>query len=437
MKTNNKNIYPCSFETEKILIIYIIQNQKISKELIYNININDFFFKNNKNIFFIIKKLLKNQKNINIINIKNELHKLNLINSIYYIESLQKHNKLKININDYYIIIKEKSTLRKIIKLSFQIIKQSIYNEFNKINNLTNKIIFLINKIKKKNNINELLICNQLKQTINNIENLYKKKSNITGISSGFYKIDKITSGFQKSDLIIIAGRPSMGKTTFLINLIENFIKNYNQSIIFFSIEMSIDQLIMKIMSLISKIKLQKIKTGTLTKKDWNQLFNCVIYLSKKKIFIIDKGNMDTNNIEITCEKILNKHKKIGLIIIDYIQLIQNKNHNDNRTVEMSKISRSLKLLAKKINSPIIAISQLNRNLEYRINKRPIMSDIRESGSIEQDADLIMFIYRDEVYNKKHNNSNLCEIIISKQRNGPTGTVYLTFLPEYSKFNNI
>lgn len=437
MKTNNKNIYPCSFETEKILIIYIIQNQKISKELIYNININDFFFKNNKNIFFIIKKLLKNQKNINIINIKNELHKLNLINSIYYIESLQKHNKLKININDYYIIIKEKSTLRKIIKLSFQIIKQSIYNEFNKINNLTNKIIFLINNIQKKNNINELLICNQLKQTINNIENLYKKKSNITGISSGFYKIDKITSGFQKSDLIIIAGRPSMGKTTFLINLIENFIKNYNQSIIFFSIEMSIDQLIMKIMSLISKIKLQKIKTGTLTKKDWNQLFNCVIYLSKKKIFIIDKGNMDTNNIEITCEKILNKHKKIGLIIIDYIQLIQNKNHNDNRTVEMSKISRSLKLLAKKINSPIIAISQLNRNLEYRINKRPIMSDIRESGSIEQDADLIMFIYRDEVYNKKHNNSNLCEIIISKQRNGPTGTVYLTFLPEYSKFNNI
>jgi replicative DNA helicase len=275
-----------------------------------------------------------------------------------------------------------------------------------------------------------------LASTVNKVEALFEADSPITGAASGFDEFDRMTSGLQPSDLIVVAGRPSMGKTTFAMNMAEYVGMKSNKPVLIFSMEMPSEQLGMRILASLGRIELQKLRTGQLNDSDWPRLSSAVGLISSRKIFIDDTPALSPNDMRARARRVAREHGDLGLIVIDYLQLMQIPGLNENRTAEISEISRSLKSLARELSVPLIALSQLNRSLEQRMDKRPLMSDLRESGAIEQDADLIVFIYRDEVYHKENAEKGVAEIIIGKQRNGPTGTVRLTFLGQYSRFEN-
>lgn len=263
-------------------------------------------------------------------------------------------------------------------------------------------------------------------------------KPELPGLASGFYDLDSLTQGFQKSDLIIVAGRPSMGKTAFVLNITENILKNYKLPIIFFSLEMSKEQLIYRLLSSDTGISQTRLKLGNLYKEDWNKLKNSIQTYSKLPFILNDEANITISEIRSKIKKIIFEQTHIGLIVIDYLQLLLNsKIKVDNRVQELSQITRSLKGLAKEFQIPIIALSQLSRNVENRINKRPILSDLRESGSIEQDADLVLMLYRENYYNLTTEKVVPAEIIIAKHRNGPLGIVKLSFQIDPTKFFNI
>ncbi|MBT6207699.1 MAG: replicative DNA helicase, partial [Francisellaceae bacterium] len=280
------------------------------------------------------------------------------------------------------------------------------------------------------------IIANILARTVEKIEELYESDDPITGASTGFKELDELTSGFQKADLVIVAGRPSMGKTTLAMNIAEYMGMKTDKSILIFSMEMPSEQLAMRMLSSLGRIELQKLRTGRLTDGDWPRVSSAISMMSEKKILIDDSAALSPVEVRARARRAVKDHGELGVIVLDYLQLMRVPGTSENRTGEISEISRSLKALAKELNVPVIALSQLNRGLEQRPDKRPMMSDLRESGAIEQDADLIIFIYRDEVYNKESSNKGSAEIIVAKQRNGPIGTVKLTFLGQYSRFEN-
>ena len=270
------------------------------------------------------------------------------------------------------------------------------------------------------------------------IDELSRSEKSIIGLPSGFIDLDKMTSGFQNGDLIIVAGRPSMGKTSFAMN-IATYVASLEakKTVLIFSMEMPGDQLAMRLFASMTRIGQNKIRTGKgLTEDDWNSISSTVGVFSNIRMFVDDTAALTPVELSARARRISRMHGDIGLIVIDYLQLMQVSGFRENRTAEITEISRSLKALAKELNAPVIALSQLNRSLEMRQNKRPVMSDLRESGAIEQDADLILFIYRDEVYNEDSSDKGKAEIIIGKQRNGPIGKVDLTFLGQYTLFEN-
>ena len=265
---------------------------------------------------------------------------------------------------------------------------------------------------------------------------LYHKEGSITGASTGFSDFDEMTSGMQPSDLIIVAGRPSMGKTTFAMNIAEHVAIKEQVPVAVFSMEMPGEQLAMRMISSLGRIDQHHVRTGKLEDDEWPRITSAMTILSETKLYIDDTPAMSPTEVRARCRRLARENDgQLGLIVLDYLQLMQSPGA-ENRVNEISEISRSLKSLAKELNVPVIALSQLNRSLEQRPNKRPVMSDLRESGAIEQDADLIVFIYRDEVYNKDTTDKGTAEIIIAKQRNGPIGTTRLTFLGQYTRFEN-
>jgi replicative DNA helicase len=285
-----------------------------------------------------------------------------------------------------------------------------------------------------------------LTETIDNIQRLYEKKEHITGQPSGFFDLDKLTAGFQPSDLIIIAGRPSMGKTAFALNIAQYAAIHAEQArpVVIFSLEMSKEQLVTRLLCSEARVDASRLRTGHLVESDWNKLTSAAGALHDAKIFIDDTPAISVMEMRAKSRR-LKSEKGIGMIVVDYLQLMRGGSNSESRQQEISEISRSLKALAKELNVPVVALSQLNRGLESRTDKRPMMSDLRESGAIEQDADVIMFVYREAVYCEKCKNRELvcdenhernAEIVIGKQRNGPIGTVNLTFMGEYTKFEN-
>ncbi|HHJ19438.1 MAG TPA: replicative DNA helicase, partial [Gammaproteobacteria bacterium] len=258
----------------------------------------------------------------------------------------------------------------------------------------------------------------------------------IVGVPSGYDDLDNMTSGLQAGDLIIVAGRPSMGKTSFAMNIAEYAAMRGDGAVAVFSMEMPGEQLALRMLSSMGRINQQRLRTGKLKDEDWPRLTSAVELLANQPLFVDDTGGLTPTELRARSRRLVREHKKLSLIVIDYLQLMQVPGSKENRATEISEISRSLKGLAKELKVPVIALSQLNRSLEQRPNKRPVMSDLRESGAIEQDADLIMFIYRDEVYNEETADKGVAEIIIGKQRNGPIGTVRLTFLGQYTRFEN-
>ena len=275
-------------------------------------------------------------------------------------------------------------------------------------------------------------------KVVTKLDELSKLEGNITGLTTGFLELDNKTYGMQSGDLIIVAARPSMGKTTFAMNLVESVLFNCDLPALVFSMEMPADSIAMRLISAFGRVNQGHLRSGNLDADEWSKVTSSMVHLQQKHLYIDDSSALPPTEVRARARRIAKQHGgKLGCIMVDYLQLMKVPGMGDNRVGEISEISRSLKALAKEMNCPVIALSQLNRSLENRPNKRPVMSDLRESGAIEQDADLIMFIYRDEVYNKESKEAGTAEIIIGKQRNGPIGTVRLAFEGQYTRFSNL
>src|SRR5690606_5095496 len=297
------------------------------------------------------------------------------------------------------------------------------------------RLIFQIAEQTGRNQQGFVSVKDILPAVVDRIDHLYQQESTITGLPTGWSDFDNMTSGLQNGDLVIVAARPSMGKTTFSMNIAENVALKVQQPVAVFSMEMPADQLALRMLSSLGRIEMQRVRTGKLQDEDWPRLTSALNLLSQAKLFIDDTPALSPTEMRARARRLKREHG-LGLSVVDYLQLMQVPGFKENRTAEISEISRSLKSMAKELGVPVIALSQLNRSLEQRPNKRPVMSDLRESGAIEQDADIIVFIYRDEVYHDDSPEKGIAEIIIGKQRNGPIGTVKLTFLGKYTRFEN-
>lgn len=344
------------------------------------------------------------------------------------------------NIKAYAEIVRERSVLRQLISVANEIADSAYDSDGRTSKDLLDEAetkVFAIADQSAKNAGGFHDIKSVLASAIERINYLFENDAAITGLSTGFTELDEKTSGLQKSDLIIVAGRPSMGKTTFAMNIAENAAMEADAPVAIFSMEMPADQLGMRMISSLGRVELQKLRTGRLAEQDWPRITSAITLLNQKRnVYIDDTPALTPTDLRARCRRLAREHG-LSLVVIDYLQLMQGSSPGDNRTAEISEISRSLKALAKELQIPVIALSQLNRSLEQRPDKRPVMSDLRESGAIEQDADVIMFIYRDEVYNPDDEASKgRAEILIRKQRNGPIGAVNLTFLGRYTRFEN-
>ncbi|MBU1558723.1 MAG: replicative DNA helicase, partial [Gammaproteobacteria bacterium] len=338
----------------------------------------------------------------------------------------------------YADIVRERSILRQLIGVANHIADKAFNTEgrdSKEILDDAERKVFAIAEQKTRGqqakNVKSLLAG-----AMERIDTLYHNQDAITGLPSGYVDFDEMTSGLQKGDLIIVAGRPSMGKTAFAMNIVEHAAIKTRQPTLVFSMEMSGESLALRMMSSLGRVDQHKVRTGKLDDEDWPRLTSAVSILSEVPLFIDDTPALSPAEVRARARRIAREHGQLGMIVVDYLQLMQVPGIRENRTTEISEISRNLKALAKELNTPVVALSQLNRGLEQRSDKRPVMSDLRESGAIEQDADLIVFIYRDEVYNENSTRKGIAEIIIGKQRNGPIGKVQLTFLGKYTRFEN-
>ncbi|HLS60849.1 MAG TPA: replicative DNA helicase [Virgibacillus sp.] len=338
------------------------------------------------------------------------------------------------NIEYYSKIVEEKALLRRLIRTATDIVTTTFDKE-GEVEDLLNEAEKNILEVSSRNNAGAFkAIKDVLIDVYDNIETLHQSDSRVTGVATGYRDLDQMTSGFQKNDLIIIAARPSVGKTAFALNIAQNVATKTEENVAIFSLEMGADQLVSRMLCAEGNIDSQRLRTGKLEPDDWGKLTMAMGSLSNAGIFIDDSPGIRVNEIRSKCRRLKQEHG-LGMIIIDYLQLIQGSDSSrENRQQEVSEISRSLKGLARELEVPLIALSQLSRGVEQRQDKRPMMSDLRESGSLEQDADIVGFLYRDDYYDTESEQQNIIEIIISKQRNGPTGTIELAFVKEYNKF---
>jgi len=405
------------------------------------INEDDFYRRDHKLIFRAIAKLFEAGMPCDAVTISEVLAthgELEQIGGLAYLGSLAKNTPTAANISAYADIVRERAVLRQLISVSTEIGNNAFNPEGRDSGQLLDEAERMVFQIAEKGakhrkgyvGVKELLV-----KAVDRIDKLFQLDSHITGVPTGFTDFDEHTAGLQPSDLIIVAGRPSMGKTTFAMNLAENAIIKQQVPTLVFSMEMPGEQLVMRMMSSLGHIDQHKIRTGKLVDSDWPRITSTVGMLSEAPLFIDDTPALTPSDLRARARRLMREHG-LGLIVIDYLQLMQSSRNGENRATEISEISRSLKALAKELNVPVVALSQLNRSLEQRPNKRPVMSDLRESGAIEQDADVIVFIYRDEVYNDESPEKGTAEIIIGKQRNGPIGTVRLTFNGQYTRFDN-
>lgn len=438
----SNTLLPHNFIAEKLVLSCLITNSESIEIVIKTVRIETFYFLNHQEIYKAILEMYRKKIPINLISVNDFLKENGCLEKIggtkVLLELLNQIPNL-VYLEEYLQLIQDKFLRRLLINLGYEAINSAYITNIPLEKVLTDfekKSFQLIHSRIEEKNLNsaELFstIFYELKQKA--------LKPELPGLSSGFYDLDSLTQGFQKSDLIILAGRPSMGKTAFVLNITENILKNYKVPIIFFSLEMSKEQLVYRLLANETGISQNRLKIGNLYKEDWQKIKASITNYSCLPLFIDDQSYMTTQDIRGKIKKILFEQNKIGLIIIDYLQLLLNSNlKSENRVQELSQITRSLKNIAKEFQIPIIALSQLSRNVENRINKRPVLSDLRESGSIEQDADLVLMLYRENYYNlTKDNNEQItpAELIIAKHRNGPLGIINLLFQIDPTKFFN-
>lgn len=401
---------------------------------------DDFYREDNKIIFEAIINLYNRAEPVDIITLKTELQsmkQLEAVGGLEYIAQLPDKVPTTANVEQYIKIVEEKSALRALIKTANELITLGYdqTQEVEDILDMAEKRIFDV--IKNRNQKGYSSIRDILVDSFTELEQLYNQKQHITGIPTGFADLDYITAGLHPSDLVIVAARPAMGKSAFALNIATNAAVRANVPVAIFSLEMSKEQMTNRILCSEAMVDSNKVRTGKIEDDDWTKLAEASGALSQAQIFIDDTPGISAMEIRAKCRK-LSLEKGLGLVVIDYIQLVQGSNkRNGSREQEISEISRSLKILAKEIGAPVIALSQLSRSVEQRLDHRPMLSDLRESGAIEQDADIVMFLYRDDYYNEDSEKKNIAEIILAKHRAGSTGTVELAWLGSYTKFANL
>ena len=434
---------PHNFLAEKMILSCLLTSSEAIELTTRTLPIEAFYFKNHQEIYRAIIFMYKHKVPIDILTLITFLQDngfLKQIGGIKVLIELISQMPNLVYLEEYLSLVKDKFIRRSLIKLGYEAVNSGYITNIPLeviLNDLENKLFNLTTKTRTQNFSNSAELLNSI------FSDLKTKSLNSTlsGLSSGFYDLDSLTQGFQKSDLIIIAGRPSMGKTALGLNIASNIIKNSRLPILFFSLEMSKEQIMYRLLSMETNISQMKLKSGKLSQNDWIKLNKMIKILSKLPIFIDDSFNLSMQDIRSKIKTIIFEQNTIGLIIIDYLQLMQSSNIKiENRVQELSKITRSLKTLAREFNIPIIALSQLSRNVENRIDKRPILSDLRESGSIEQDADLVLMLHRTNQHTSIRQDNQAfqsTELIIAKQRNGPIGTVTLKFDEKRTKFLDV
>ncbi|RWR08962.1 replicative DNA helicase [Siminovitchia fortis] len=400
----------------------------------------DFYRSAHQKIFEVMLHLNETGHAVDLVTVTEQLAASKLledVGGISYLSELSVSVPTAANVGYYARIVEEKALLRRLIRTATDIATEG-YTREDEVEALLDEAEKSIMEVaQRKNsgafqNIKDILV-----RTYDNIELLHNRKGEVTGIPTGFSELDRMTAGFQRNDLIIVAARPSVGKTAFALNIAQNVATKTDENVAIFSLEMGAEQLVMRMLCSEGNIDAQNLRTGSLTDEDWRKLTMAMGSLSNSGIYIDDTPGIRVSEIRSKCRR-LKQESGLGMVLIDYLQLIQGSGRSkENRQQEVSEISRSLKALARELEVPVIALSQLSRGVEQRQDKRPMMSDIRESGSIEQDADIVAFLYRDDYYDKETENKNIIEIIIAKQRNGPTGTVQLAFVKEYNKFVNL
>ncbi len=438
--TNPQNIPPQNIEAEQSVIGSILLENEALLKAVEVLRPEDFYRESHRQIYQCLLELFERNEPADLITLTENLKKKKKIEEIggaSYLAEISEKIPTAANIEYYAKIVRQKSILRNLIHSASEIVTKatSAEEEVEDILDYSEKTIFQISEFQIKPSFYALKDI--LKSTFKDIEKLYEKKQLITGVPTGYTDLDSMTSGFQPSDLIIVAGRPSMGKTAFALNIAQNAATEGNVATAIFSLEMSKEQLSMRMLCSEARVDNHKLRSGFIAESEWGKLSMAAGKLADSKIYIDDTPGISVFEMRAKARRLQAEHG-LGLIMVDYLQLMSgSKGRSDSREQEISEISRSLKALAKELNVPVIALSQLNRRLEDRTDKRPHMADLRESGAIEQDADVIIFIYRDEVYHPDTEESKgKAEIIIGKQRNGPTGEVILTFINEYTRFEN-
>jgi len=434
---------PYSMEAEQAVLGGLMLENNSWDLVADKINEDDFHLFDHRVIFRAIADLAYNNQPFDVVTLADKIKQsdqdnINQKNVTAYVATLAKETPTAANIAAYAEIVREKSILRQLAFTGTEIAGSAYQTEglnSNQLLDIAEKKIFQIGDHGARQLSGFKGMKELLNTTVEKINELCERGDAITGLPTGFDDFDKNTSGLQNGDLIIVAGRPSMGKTSFAMNMIEDAIITRQASVAVFSMEMPSHQLTMRMLSSMGRVDAQALRTGSLNEEQWRNISSTVSILSEAKLFIDDSAALSPTEIRARARRLKREHG-LSLIVIDYLQLMQITGSTENRTNDVSEISRSLKALAKELDVPVIALSQLNRSLEQRTDKRPVMSDLRESGAIEQDADLITFIYRDEVYNDESPDKGTAEIIVAKQRNGPIFKTRLTFMGQFTRFEN-
>ncbi len=446
-KTEQVSIPPHSTEAEQAVLGGIMLSNQHWDGIAERVIAEDFYTFAHKAIFQTMEELMRNQTPIDLITLDQALKAKGISDSVggfAYLADLSNNTPNTINILAYAEIVREKAILRELIAVGNRIAENSYSPKGKDIKMVLDEAereVFAIAEKRSSSTEGPQNVLSVLESTIARIETLGKLENHngVTGVTTGFVDLDKKTAGLQPSDLIIVAARPSMGKTTFAMNLCENAAMASDKPVLVFSLEMPAEQIMMRMIASLARVDQTKIRTGqNLEEAEWSKIASVFgMFKQKNNLYIDDSSGLTPTELRSRARRVYRENGGLSMIMVDYLQLMRAPAFSDNRTLEIAEISRSLKALAKELEVPVIALSQLNRTLEQRADKRPVNSDLRESGSIEQDADLIMFIYRDEVYNDNSEDKGVAEIIIGKQRNGPIGRVRLAFNGQFSRFDNL
>ena len=432
---------PHSLEAEQSVLGGLMLDNQAWDHLVSILQETDFYRQEHQIIFAAMRELFQKGAPVDVLTLVESLKVRNQIDQAggeLYLFELAKNTPSASNVLAYANIVRERSVLRQLIQVAGSVADLAFHpdgRDSHDVLDVAERSVFSIAQ-QHARGTGPVGIAELLTKAADRIDTLFHSDNPITGLSTGFTDLDDLTSGLQPADLVIVAGRPSMGKTVFAVNIAEHAAIKEQKPVLIFSMEMPGEAIATRMIASLGRIEQHALRTGKLSDSDWPRISSAVSLLSDVKLFVDDTPALSPSEIRSRARRVMRQHGSLGLIVIDYLQLMQLSGYKENRTAEISEISRTLKAIAKELSVPVVALSQLNRSLEQRTDKRPVMSDLRESGAIEQDADLIAFIYRDEVYNEESPQKGVAEIIIAKQRNGPIGKILLTFTGKYARFDN-